>query len=200
MTNFSISKVSFSYVRSFPTPHLMSRKPTFILGKNAILNLFRRQKRPFLPQFYNLLFFGFFFLMTDPTTFYLFPYEKEQKSRQKMTVVTDEPLGNIVFRTFNSRQLTYNLKNHGIQTQGPSNKSRQEFPTKVRNEQYVSDCIQLSQKILSMNFMEESFDCNFFKSKELIKEKSKVFNCLTKLIPHKRKRLLLVFPRYKTPT
>ena len=78
------------------------------------LNRSRRQKRPFLPQFYNLLFFGFFFIMTDPTTFYLFSYEKEQKSRQKMTVVTDEPLGNIIFRTFNSRQLTYNLKNHGI--------------------------------------------------------------------------------------
>ena len=35
-----------------------------------------------------------------------------------MTVVTDEPQRNIVFRTFNSRKLTYNLKNHGIQIQG----------------------------------------------------------------------------------
>ena len=43
-----------------------------------------------------LFFFGFFFIIADPTTFYLFPYEKEQKSRQKMTVVTDEQLGNIV--------------------------------------------------------------------------------------------------------
>ena len=50
-------------------------------------------------------FFWIFFIMTDPTTFYLFPYEKEQKSRQKMTVVTDEPLGNTVFCTFKTTHL-----------------------------------------------------------------------------------------------
>ena len=128
-----------------------------------------------------LFFFGFFFIIADPTTFYLFPYEKEQKSRQKMTVVTDEPLGNIIFRTFNSRQLTYNLKNHGIQIQGPSNKSRQEFSTKVRKKQYVSDCIQLSQKILSMNLMEESFACNFFQIKRTNKRKIESFQLLDQI-------------------
>ena len=167
--SFSILKMSFSYVRIFPTPHLMSRKPTFIQGKITILNLFRRQKRPFLPQFYNLLFFGFFFIMTDPTTFYLFPYEKEQKSRQKMTVVTDEPLGKIVFRTFNSRQLTYDLKNHGIQIQGPSNKSRQGFSAKVRIRLY------------SMNLMEESFACTFFQVKRTNKKKIESFQLLDQI-------------------
>ena len=64
---------------NLPHAPLEIEKTHFYSGKK----LFLRQKRPFLPQFYYLLFFGFFFIMTDPTTFYLFSYEKEQKAGRK---------------------------------------------------------------------------------------------------------------------